>query len=255
MKNLSTSLQIYFFGFAFALLFILLADAFFYQKRSQSSWSDRLAECQRRVLYVFGLLFGIHSERLISNSVGTTICFFLSVCSYRLLSLIMSSSIKTNLVLLDLSDVSVNLEHMIRTNRKPCWLKGENYLTSFSDAKPENIFRRLWDWDNPLSRCLVTKDTEGFLKIDDIMTRFGMAEDVYLLVHILNVAKYLKLLNRFVITFLAFFFRKCLFYNLCRNNVQFLGWISPTPIKELLETLYMTKKMYSKSNNQLSRIK
>ena len=51
------------------------------------------------------------------------------------------------------------------------------------------------------------------------------------------------------------FFRKAFYNNLCKNDVIFLGWLSPEPIKEQLETFYVTKKAFAHIYEKTKRLK
>ena len=266
LKTYPRLYKLFFFGFALVILLILTLDALLVRTSPHSVRSGRHAECQKRVLYVFGLVFGAHSHPTSATlSVRLAACCLLFICSYRsvvfpthynqsfhsflctlrklvrpkfrLLALVMSSLIKTNLVLLDLSDVSDDLEHMIRTNRKPCWNKGENYLNSFREAEHGTVFRRLWEMDDDRSRCLVGKDTQSFLKIKEPLLRCGIIEDIYLLV-CMNVFKTLA----FVPTNVLSSYRKGLYFNLFSGDMHITPWLSPKPVKELLQALYIAKK-------------
>lgn len=107
--------------------------------------------------YIKLLILGYPPQRLYVISSRLLISCFIFVCCYWLLGIILTSSIQTNLIVLDLSDISNNLQHIIKTKRLPCFMKGEKYLNKFRKAAAGSIFHQVWNI-NSNKRCIFDKE-------------------------------------------------------------------------------------------------
>ena len=179
LKQLPNSFVFYFSTLAIAIVLIITLEAWMFHFLKQSLFAKLFTTLHRRYFYFCGMIIGNSPPRLQLISLRLSLSFFMFLCCYRLLNIIITGSIKTNLVLLDQSDISNDVQYLIKTNRQPCWVTGEQYLTHFSNASPGSVFRQLWDWKSK-KKCFVDKEVQSLIKVAKIYSNSFIADKVYM---------------------------------------------------------------------------
>lgn len=156
-------------------ILLLVIDGHCRSNRSNRSFGDLL---QVRLLYVFSFLinasFSLRSMALFSSR--SFVGFFVMTCALRTLNLILCGSMQNKMVLTDLSDVSDNLQHMLDTKRRMCYVSDELYIDWFRYAKPGSMFNRLWLANHPNS-CVFHKDASEIPTVTRLNDSFGIVND------------------------------------------------------------------------------
>lgn len=117
------------------------------------------------------LLLNQHLGKDVNHVSKHVLCSLLFTLSFWVCCVIVTISVKSELVLINTSDVeNANLQHMIDTGRRPCWLKNEAYVNWFSKAKSPSIFAKFWEFGNKDS-CDYDKRAGGFFKVLNRFTK------------------------------------------------------------------------------------
>ena len=179
VKNLPLILSVLFFAFTLSIFLFVMLDTFLSCHFKEIHFTSVFKTLHQRYLYLIGLILGSPPQRLQLISNRLMISCFIFVCGYWLLGIIMTSVIQTNLVLLDLSDISDNLQHLIKTKRMPCWIKGEKYLTNFENASPGTVFHKLWNWKSK-DKCFFDKDLKHIVQVFKIRNGAIIGDEMYM---------------------------------------------------------------------------
>jgi hypothetical protein len=156
----------------FAAVILLLGIDACIKPASTSNEGTLFARIQLRVLYMFGHLinYSMDTSRL-SLSIRLFSFLLLITNAFRLLNLLLCSSVQTNLVVLNLKDVSDDLQHMLDTRRELCYSPDELHMDLFRKGRPNSVFQRLWTASlaNP---CRLPKDNTFKHKLSAMSNKF-----------------------------------------------------------------------------------
>lgn len=221
--NASFSLKVFFLSSILAIFALFLLDL--YLNSTKENWLNQL---HSRCLNPNRFIFNTHdnSDNLLNSSLAAY--FLLFSVSFWVLCQCVTNLINTNLILLDLRDVTTHaLQHMLNTDRKPCWLKDEQYLNSFSKAQPGSLFRLVWEkgLDNP---CILDKKVTSLYK-------FNKAKNLFAVFDILIM--------------------KSLSYYFCSMTNLLDIWIAPKAVIEYQETFYSRTEIHQCFFKKFTRMK
>lgn len=132
-----------------------------------------------RSLYTMFGVFGSNPPQLYSLTFRWKYASVFVFGLFRLISTFLCSLTQTNLIVVDLSDVSNDLEHMLKTNRYPCILKEEKYINCLRKAKPDSVLGRIWSkaQEKP---CELFHDSRGFEEVSKMMTGCTIGDITYM---------------------------------------------------------------------------
>lgn len=170
-------------GGMLALLSLLAVDTLALPGRppGMAGRRRRWQRLQRRWLHAVGLLLNVCPRQLSWLSRRLAPACFLFVLSYRLVDIVLASLINTELVLLDLGDVTDSLQVLALGWRAPRLMDGEKYLAEFVDGDRESVFGRIW---NRPDRSTFSKDARSIVSLVGAFQQvFAIADIIYLYVH------------------------------------------------------------------------
>lgn len=106
-------------------------------------------------------------------------CFLLLV-GFRQIGLMLVATVKTDLVVLDLTDAMDRPEQLLTNHRQPCFLANEKYLLDFERARPQSALHALWTQPGR-QRCVLDKTLESYNKImPELRSRIAIARLTYM---------------------------------------------------------------------------
>lgn len=143
------------------------------------SLSERVEVLQERVLYLVSSVLSVFPCSDFDITYRFAVCSIMLLGMFHLVSTLVLSLIQTNLIVLDLSDVSDSLVHMLATNRQPCLMGNEKYLEYFKHAEPTSVFGQIWQryLNNP---CELSKSVSMAKLTERLQYSFAIADNFYM---------------------------------------------------------------------------
>lgn len=143
------------------------------QPRAPARQGHLREQLELRLLTLFGMLVDQTPPRLglLSRPLLQLSCLLFLLYAHQL-CLLLAFTVKTDLVVLDLSDVMDRPEQLLRNHRQPCFFAEEKYLLDFELAPPGTALHSLWN-KHTADRCILFRSGFTVLrwlpKVDSIV--------------------------------------------------------------------------------------
>lgn len=159
-KNFTNTSKFGFLATIITVACILGIDSLVCKQKMKISMTKCWKEYKSRLFFLSAVIFNQPIVRL--DQLGHRFAAFnlLFVFFFWICCLLITNSVGSNLIVLDVSDLrNADLQHLMRTQRSPCWMADEAYLNAFIEADPKSVLAKFWAYGGK-GKCLIRKNVQ-----------------------------------------------------------------------------------------------
>lgn len=173
--------QLFIFLFTSLLMFsmVCIIDVYLPHSYYRTQKYLRFDLIQLRLLYLLCPILNATFSFTVRQPFRIVIGLFVLSCSYRFVSIIICTLIQTNLLVIDTSDISFELRHLLRSSRGPCYVEGDKYVNYFKYADPNSLYGRIWrrGLQNP---CFIARGITSYKHLRRLLNTYVFCEESYM---------------------------------------------------------------------------